>query len=78
MENKVMKKINVLVLLLICVLSLLTLVGCKDENTLVVGATSAPHAEILEFAKPLFCMLLATLFKDKIKRRTIMFKKIFR
>ena len=49
-----MKKINVLVLLLICVLSLSTLVGCKDENTLVVGATSAPHAEILEFAKPLF------------------------
>ena len=49
-----MKKINVLVLLLICILSLTTLVGCKDENTLVVGATSAPHAEILEFAKPLF------------------------
>lgn len=49
-----MKKINILVLLLISVLSLSILVGCKDENTLVVGATSAPHAEILEFAKPLF------------------------
>ena len=30
-------------------------VGCgKDENTLVIGATSTPHAEILEYAKPLF------------------------
>lgn len=49
-----MRKINILILLLITLLSLSTLVGCKDENTLVVGATSAPHAEILEFAKPLF------------------------
>ena len=49
-----MRKINYLVLLLVSVLSLVALTGCKDENTLIVGATSAPHAEILEFAKPLF------------------------
>ena len=49
-----MRKNNLLILMLAIIVSLLTLTGCKeDENTIVVGATSAPHAEILEAAKPL-------------------------
>ena len=38
---------------LVVVLFLLTLVSCggKDENTIVVGASSTPHAEILEIVK---------------------------
>ena len=35
--------------------ALLVLSGCgseeKDENTLVVGATTAPHAQILKFVQ---------------------------
>ncbi len=47
-----MKKI--LSLLLILTISLITLTACgNDENTIVVGASSTPHAEILEAAKPL-------------------------
>lgn len=41
-----MKKI-LSVIVLICVL---LLVGCKDENTIIVGATPSPHAEILNSA----------------------------
>ena len=42
------------IVLLLCIISSIALVGCvKDENTIIVGATSTPHAEILEFAKPL-------------------------
>lgn len=47
---------------LLCVLLILcigTLTGCKkkiipikDDNVIVVGASSTPHAEILEFARP--------------------------
>lgn len=28
--------------------------GCKKKEALVIGATEVPHAQILEFAKPLF------------------------
>ena len=50
-----MKKGNLLVLLLTLVIALFSLVGCtkKDENTIVVGASATPHAEILERAKDL-------------------------
>lgn len=53
-----MRKIKLLVLLFICTIATFTLVACgsddvNDETTIVVGATSAPHAEILDFAKPL-------------------------
>lgn len=47
-----MKKIISATLTLILVLSALTLVSCqnnRDENTIVIGASSTPHAEILEF-----------------------------
>ena len=45
-----MKKILSLALALVLTLSLLALASCgkKDENTIVVGASSTPHAEILE------------------------------
>ena len=50
-----MKKVKILLLLVLCLVSTFSVVGCgKDENTLVIGATSTPHAEILEYAKPLF------------------------
>ena len=49
-----MKKIKIIVLLFLCIVSTFSLVGCgRYENTIVIGATSTPHAEILEFAKPL-------------------------
>ena len=40
-------------LLVVCLLVLsITITSCKkDENVIVVGATAAPHGEILEFAK---------------------------
>lgn len=47
-----MKKILILLVSLITVFTY----GCKkkvDENTLVVGASPTPHAEILNFAKPI-------------------------
>ena len=45
-----MKKFISIALALILALSALALVSCtkKDENTIVVGASSTPHAEILE------------------------------
>jgi D-methionine transport system substrate-binding protein len=45
-----MKKLISLALALVLTLSLLALASCgkKDENTIVVGASSTPHAEILE------------------------------
>ena len=50
-----MTKVKILLLLVLCLVSTFSVVGCgKDENTLVIGATSTPHAEILEYAKPLF------------------------
>lgn len=47
-----MKKLSVFVLLLVCLFSL---VACKKSNDkeIVVGASSTPHAVILEYAKPL-------------------------
>lgn len=44
-----------LVLVLTFVLGLVVLAGCnkKDENTIVVGSSYVPHADILEQAKPL-------------------------
>ena len=44
------------ILALICSFALLIgLAGCasQDDNKLVVGATAKPHAEILEFVKPM-------------------------
>src|SRR5690625_1204960 len=41
---------------IVLTITLITLVGCgkeQEENTIVVGATSIPHAEILEEAKPI-------------------------
>jgi D-methionine transport system substrate-binding protein len=35
------------------VLSLTACSGAKNENKIVVGASPAPHAEILEFVKPM-------------------------
>lgn len=48
-----MKKFATLALALILALSLLALASCgsKDENTIIVGASSTPHAEILEVIK---------------------------
>ena len=45
-----MKKLISIALVLVLALSVLTLASCKakDENTIVVGASSTPHAEILE------------------------------
>jgi len=47
-----MKKLIALVLALALVLSLTACAG-KDDGKLVVGASPAPHAEILEFVKPM-------------------------
>jgi len=50
------KQIKFFTTLLIGGLLLSSLAGCSsssDTKTIVVGATPAPHAEILEFAKPL-------------------------
>ena len=47
-----MKKLLALVLALVLVLSLTACAG-KDDGKLVVGASPAPHAEILEFVKPM-------------------------
>ena len=47
-----MKKVIALVLALVFVLSLTACAG-KDDGKLVVGASPAPHAEILEFVKPM-------------------------
>lgn len=47
-----MKTLKRLLTLTLCALFALPFTACgKDENTLVVGATSSPHAEILEFIK---------------------------
>lgn len=48
-----MKKVLALVLAVLTAISLFALAGCgeKDANTIVVGASSTPHAEILEIAK---------------------------
>ena len=46
-----MKKIIALVLTLTLVLALAACSGSADDKTIVVGATPAPHAEILEVAK---------------------------
>ena len=46
-----MKKIIALVLTLTLVLALAACSGSADDKTIVVGATPAPHAEILEIAK---------------------------
>ena len=46
-----MKKIIALILSLILVLSLAACAGGKNEKTIKVGATPAPHAEILEVIK---------------------------
>ena len=57
-----MRKISSILLLIVCVIASLCLVSCNQNNgetgnendtTIIVGATAAPHAEILEFAKPL-------------------------
>jgi D-methionine transport system substrate-binding protein len=49
-----MKKSNLLILIFTLVVSLCCLTSCgEDENTIVVGASSTPHAEILEAARPL-------------------------
>ncbi|MBO9130718.1 methionine ABC transporter substrate-binding lipoprotein MetQ [Bacillus sp. 165] len=47
-----MKKV-LLTVIAVFVLALAACGGKKDENTLVVGASNVPHAEILEKAKPL-------------------------
>ena len=47
-----MKKLIALVLALVLVLSL-SACAKKDDGKLVVGASPAPHAEILEFVKPM-------------------------
>ena len=46
-----MKKIFALVLTLTLVLTLAACGGSADDKTIKVGATPAPHAEILEVAK---------------------------
>ena len=48
-----MKKFATLALAILLTLSLFALASCggKDENTIVVGASSTPHAEILEVVK---------------------------
>lgn len=49
-----MKKINLLLLSIISIAcSSLTSCGVNDEYTIVVGASAAPHAEILEVCKPI-------------------------
>ena len=49
-----LKKIVALVLALVLVLALTACAGDKkDDKKLVIGATPVPHAEILEFVKPL-------------------------
>ena len=48
-----MKKLIALVLALVLVLSLTACAGKKDDGKLIVGASPAPHAEILEFVKPM-------------------------
>ncbi len=50
---KLAKKIAALVLALALVLSLTACTGGNKEKKLVVGASPAPHAEILEFVKPI-------------------------
>ena len=48
-----MKKFVAVLLALALVLSLTACSGAKNENKIVVGASPAPHAEILEFVKPI-------------------------
>ena len=50
-ENKKMKKIIALVLTLTLVLALAACGGSSDDKTIKVGATAAPHAEVLEVIK---------------------------
>ena len=46
-----MKKTITVLALILCLILNLTACGGKNEKTIVVGATPAPHAEILEIAK---------------------------
>ncbi len=48
-----MKKISLLFFVLLLTLSLAACGSSSNEGTLKVGATPVPHAEILEFVKPL-------------------------
>lgn len=48
-----MKRKNIFVLLLVLLVSVSTLTSCDDPNTITVGASSTPHAEILKAAQPL-------------------------
>ena len=48
-----MKKLIALLLIALLTLSLCTACAGKDENTIVVGASATPHAEILEVVKPI-------------------------
>ncbi|ERJ12811.1 MetQ/NlpA family ABC transporter substrate-binding protein [Haloplasma contractile] len=47
-----MKKLSIL-FILVSIITVLTACGSQAENKIVVGATNVPHAEILEFAKPI-------------------------
>ena len=46
-----MKKVLSAILILATLLTCLAGCGKKDENTIVVGASATPHAEILEQVK---------------------------
>ena len=46
-----MKLIKTILLSTICIASLVSCNQTSDENTIVVGASAAPHAEILEVTK---------------------------
>ena len=48
-----MKKILTLILALTLILTFTACSGGTDDKTIVIGATPAPHAEILEFVKPI-------------------------
>ena len=48
-----MKKLFALLSFIIVLPASLTSCGGNDEYTIVVGASAAPHAEILEVCKPI-------------------------
>ena len=66
-----MKLIKTILLSTICIASLVSCNQTRDENTIVVGASAAPHAEILEVTKDIlkekgYTLEIKTLIKDNL------------
>ena len=59
-----MKLIKTILLSTICIASLVSCNQTRDENTIVVGASAAPHAEILEVTKDILSFNNEMLIKN--------------